>query len=66
MADSPVATGSLRFVLFAPVGWIDRRAAVGFEEKIGDNGVHHYFDAPRAATSTNIKFGIINTPIERN
>ena len=49
MADSPVAIGSLRFVLFAPVGGIDRRAAVGFEEKIGDNGAHHYFDAARAA-----------------
>ena len=27
MADSPVAIGSLRFVLFAPVGGIDRRVA---------------------------------------
>ena len=27
MADSPVATGPLRLVLFAPVGGIDRRVA---------------------------------------
>ena len=36
MADSPVAIGSLRFVLFAPVGGIDRRVAARRERNRRD------------------------------